>query len=223
MLFIIVPVFIGLIIYLAIYSHKKEKERRAAMAAWAVERGLNFSPEKVRGFDEEYREFDRLRQGSNRYAHNIMAGKLEGREVRLFDYHYETHSTNSKGHRQTHHHSFSAVILESGFRLLPLAIRPEHFFDKLSAAFGWDDIDFESAEFSRRYHVKSPDKRWAYDVLHGRVMEMLLGVKGLSFECDRGAMICTGGGRWELRKFERAIGLVGEILRQIPDHAKERI
>ena len=28
------------------------------------------------------------------------------------------------------------------------------------------DVGFEWAEFSRAFHVKSPDKRWASDVLH---------------------------------------------------------
>ncbi len=222
-LFIFIPVFIGLIIFGAIYSHKKEKERRAAMAAWAAERNLYFSAEKVRGFDDEYPEFDCLRQGSGRYAYNIIAGKLQGWEVKLFDYHYETHSTNSKGHRQTHHHYFSAVIVESPFPLLALTIRPEHVFHKLSAAFGWDDINFESAEFSRKYHVKAEDKRWAYDVIHAPVIEMLLGINGYSFESNHRAMICSGGkGRHDLETFERSLWLVIDILDQIPDHAKER-
>lgn len=223
LLFIIIPVFIVLFVVLAIHSHKKEKERRAALAAWAAQRGLHFQTEKMRGFDDEYPEFDCLRKGSGRYAYNIIAGKLEGRETKLFDYHFETHSTDSKGNRTTHHHHFSAVIVESDFPLLPLSIRPEHVFDKLSAAFGWDDIDFESAEFSRRYHVKSPDKRWAYDVIHGRIMEMLLAVRGYAFEADRRSMICIESGRFEIPEFEQALRLVGDILRQIPDHAKERI
>ncbi len=103
-------------------------------------------------------------------------------------------------------------------------IRPEHLFHKLSAAFGWDDIDFESAEFSRRYYVKSPDKRWAYDVIHARVMEMLLRVKGYHFECDSRSMICHGSaGRFELGEFEQAFRLAAGILRGIPDHARERV
>ena len=194
------------------------------MADWAAERGIYFSADKVRGFDDEYPEMSCLRQGSGRYAYNIIAGKLDGWEVKLFDYHYQTHSTNSKGHRQTHHHYFSAVIVESSFPLIPISIKPEHIFHKLSAAFGWDDINFESAEFSRRYHVKSPDKRWAFDVIHGRIIEMLLGVKGYSFESDHRAMICTGGsGRHDLEEFERSLWLTIDILDQIPDHAKERV
>ncbi len=213
-----------LAVVLAIHGHKKEKERREALRAWAAERQLYFAPDKVRGFDDEHREFECLRSGSNRYAFNIVAGRIEGFETRMFDYHYETHSTNSKGQRQTHHHQFSAVIVESPFPLLPLVIRPEHVFHKLSAAFGWDDIDFESAEFSRRYHVKAEDKRWAYDVIHGPVMEMLLRVEGMSIECGGRSMICyQGSKRFEVPQFQRAFELVSGILGNIPGHARERI
>lgn len=220
----LIPVFIVLVIALAIYGHKKEKERQAALRAWAARHGLYFQEDKVTGFDYEHGEFDCLRQGDNRYAYNIMAGNLEGLESKLFDYHYETHSTDSKGNRTTQHHRFSAVIIGSPFRLQPLVIRPEHVFHKISAAFGWDDIDFESAEFSRRYYVKSPDKRWAYDVIHGRIMEMLLEVKGYYFECDSRSMICYGSSkRFDVAEFEGAFRLAAEILRQVPDHAKERV
>ena len=93
----------------------------------------------------------------------------------------------------------------------------------MKAAFGWDDIDFESAEFSRKYFVKCEDKRWAYDVLHGRVMELLLRVQGYSFEGDgRMIMVRAGEKRFSLAEFERAFQLVATILKEIPDHAKER-
>ena len=61
------------------------------------------------------------------------------------------------------------------FRNVPdLLIRPEGFFDKVAGAFGFDDIDFESEEFSRAFFVKSSDKRFAYDVLHPRMLELLM-------------------------------------------------
>ena len=55
-----------------------------------------------------------------------------------------------------------------------VSIRAEHWGDKLVQAIGFDDIDFESAEFSRKFFVKSPDKRWAYDVIHQETMDYLL-------------------------------------------------
>ena len=55
-----------------------------------------------------------------------------------------------------------------------LKIRREHLFDRVASFIGFDDIDFESSEFSDRFHVKSSDKRFAYGVIHPRMMDFLL-------------------------------------------------
>jgi hypothetical protein len=222
-LIIVIPIVIALMIWGAIHSHKKEQERLAAMREWASERGLYFHEEKVRQFDDEYPGFDCLGSGRNRYAHNIMAGTLDGFETKMFDYHYQTRSRDSKGRTRTRTHRFSAVLVHPGFAIRPITVRREGMFDKVKAAFGWDDINFESAEFSRSYYVRCPDKRWAYDVIHGEVMEMLLEVNGYWFESDGEWLLCRGnGGRFELAQFEEAFQLVARFLSAVPEHAKER-
>ncbi|MFW5874502.1 MAG: hypothetical protein ACOCVJ_03790 [Verrucomicrobiota bacterium] len=42
--------------------------------------------------------------GSNRYVFNRLSGEIDGREIQIFDYHYDTYSRDSKGRRSTHHH-----------------------------------------------------------------------------------------------------------------------
>jgi hypothetical protein len=218
-----IPVVIVLVVVAIIHSRRKAKERREAMAAWAAKRRLYFHADKVQGFDREYPLFGCLRRGSNRYALNIIGGKLEGYEMKLFDYHYETTSTDSEGNTTTHTHLFSGVIVEPPFATRQIVIRPEGVFDKVKAAFGWDDINFESAEFSRRYYVACEDKRWAYDVIHGKIMDLLLKARKYTIEGDGQAMmIRMGESRFDLAGFERAFGVLAKILREIPEHAKER-
>ena len=53
-------------------------------------------------------------------------------------------------------------------------LRREGLFDRMAGALGFDDIDFESVEFSRRFHVKSSDKRFAYDLIDAGMMQFLL-------------------------------------------------
>jgi len=120
-----------------------------------------------------------------------MEGTWSDRHLLAFDYHYETHSTDSKGHRRTNHHHFSAVILASALPLKPLFIRAEGFFDKLTEFVGFDDIDFESAEFSRKFYVKAKDRRWAYDVIHARTMEFLLSMPRFTIQFDRNNVIAN--------------------------------
>ena len=100
----------------------------------------------------------------------------------------------------------------------PLRIRPENVFDRLTEFFGLDDIDFESAEFSRAFHVKSTDKRWAYDVLHQRTMEYLLEAPRFSMQFDDRCVIAWRNRRFNVETFESAIGVAEGILDRMPEY-----
>lgn len=219
--FIIVPVFIVLFIALAVYSHKKEKERRERLQGCADAFGLYYEPDKVRGFDNQHPDFNFLRRGSNRYAHNILSGEWQGRDVTVFDYHYETHSTDSKGRRTTHHHRFSAAMVRAEFRLQSMAIRPEGIFDRVKAAFGWDDIDFESAEFSKRFHVSAKDRRWAYDVLPAQTMELLLDNPSRELYFEGNILAVRSNKSLEPVEVEGLLDIASGVLNGIPQFARQ--
>ena len=216
----LVPVIIiGLIlvfIALAVVGALQAKKRREAIRAWAMSHGLHFDRSKDYGLDERFGDFSFLRQGSDRYGFNRITGSWRGRELLGFDYHYATHSTDSKGRRRTHHHRFSAVILRARIPLQPLVIRAESFFDKVAGFFGYDDIDFESAEFSRRFHVKSRDRKWAYDVLHQRTIEFLLESPRFSIQFDRGFAAAWQSTRFTPGDFQAALGVIEGILDRMP-------
>lgn len=164
---------VAIIIALAVYAHKKAEKRKLAIEAWAKSQSFGFTRDRDPHFGARF-PFSGLNTGDRRYAHNISTGQRSDYVVRAFDYHYVTYSTDSKGRRQTHTHQFSAVIIGTEYTFKPLNIRSENFFDKIGEFIGFDDIDFELAEFSREFHVKSPDRKWAFDVLHQDSMEFLL-------------------------------------------------
>lgn len=209
------------IIFLVIHSKKKEQQRNNALAAWCARHQFSLNPSRDHAFDEMFPEFACLRGGSNRYAYNIINGRWDGRDLIAFDYHYETHSTDSKGRSQTHHHHFSAVMLRTDLTLKPLVIRAENLFDKIAGVFGFDDIDFESAEFSRRFCVKSPDRRWAYDVLHPRAIQFLLDSPKFSIELDGRYVMAWRGGRFSVADREAALRVIDGLLDQLPAYVRE--
>jgi hypothetical protein len=212
---LLIVLIAGVLIAAIIYAQKKAQERRDALAAWARARGLTYSRDRQRGVDDAF-AFQCLRQGDNRYAHNVMQGRWERYDVYAFDYHYETHSTDSKGRTQTHSHSFSAVIVTPPFPIKPLAIRREHLFDKVGEFFGLDDIDFELAEFSREFHVTAKDRRWAYDVLHQEAMEYLLASPRCTIEFVDGSAIVFDKTDFSATEFETALRLVTGLIGRIP-------
>jgi hypothetical protein len=110
------------------------------------------------------------------------------------------------------------VVLSSALPLEPLFIRPEGFFDKIGEFFGGGDIDFESAEFSRRFYVKADDRRWAYDVIHQRTMEFLLNRPKSQIQFDRNSTICWTGRTFDPSGFEAAFGTIEGILDGFPEY-----
>ncbi|MEN6625589.1 MAG: hypothetical protein ABFD69_05095 [Candidatus Sumerlaeia bacterium] len=216
----IFPLFIILIIAAGIYSAIQNRRRREALFEWATMHGLNFDMARQYGFEMIWGGFQCLRQGDSddRYAYNMITGQWQGFPLTAFDYHYETHTTDSKGRRHTNDHYFSAAILGSPVPLKPLLIRPEGFFDKIGEFFGHDDIDFESAEFSRRFFVKAEDRKWAYDVLHARAIEFLLARPSYCIQFDARGVIVWSNALFSADEFESAIETVLGLLEAMPDY-----
>jgi len=220
------PIFFVLIIIAAIaaavgfvvWSTQMKAKRRKELAGWAQANGFKFLPEKDHSIWLRYEPFKCLQRGDNRYAYNIMLGTAGQRVTCGFDYHYETHSTSSKGGRQTHHHYFSALVMDAGLPLKPLFIRPEGILDKVTEFVGIDDIDFESAEFSQKFFVKSPDRRWAYDVLHQKTMELMLAYPRFHIEFQ-GTQVMAYYERktFSLGEFGSALKVAAGILDYLPE------
>lgn len=172
-----IAVFIVMIvtmIWAGIHAKKKAAARVLALTELADSWDGHFSADRNSRVENRFPFFPCLRRGDSRYAYNIIRAERDGCDIHAFDYHYTTTSTDSKGNRRTTHHHFSAVILEVPYALKSLNIRKEGFFDRLGDMFGGGDIDFESAEFSKRFHVKAEDRKWAYDVISTKTMELLL-------------------------------------------------
>ncbi len=129
-------------------------------------------------------------------------------------------ATSSGKSTQTTTYRFSYLIVHLPWHGLPdLLIRRENFLDRIAGAFGFDDIDFESAEFSRKYCVKSPNKRYAYAVIHQRMMEFLLAYEVPAVDIEYGRLcISDGSKRWEPQEFEAYMAWVKKFLEQWPEH-----
>lgn len=216
-LFILVVLFI---IVSAIFSAKAREKRRQDLHALGQRMGLRFSPEKDRSFDDEYRYFDALKIGDDRYAFNTLRGKFEGRAIVGFDYHYETSSTDSDGDRTTSSHYFSAVIFQTTLPIDGLTIRPEGVFDRFKQFFGFDDIDFESAEFSKQFHVSCRDRQMAYDMIHPKTMELMLASPRFYLHFENGRVMVMRKNTFTPEDFRTAIHLVDDILDLVPQSTR---
>jgi hypothetical protein len=220
---VVIPVVIAIVAVFAYISWKAEQARRAELSALADRLGFQFHPDADGDLDDEYAQFEIFRRGHSRAALDTLVGTLEvdGHPcaARCGDFRYRvTHSTGKSTTTTTYR--FSYLMVKVPWRHTPpLLVRPEGIFDKLAGAFGFDDIDFESAEFSRRFYVKSSDKKFAYDVIHPRMMEFLLAQQPPMLDLEGGAICCSDGqGRWEPAAYEARIAFVRQFFGLWPRH-----
>lgn len=221
-MYVFIIVGIALFAVIGYLSHLAEKKRQEELTALADELGLRFYPGLDHDHDDEYAQFEIFRRGHSRAARNTLTGTIklfdQSCHIVAGDFRYKVTSGTGKD-RKTSTYRFSYVIVHPPWHTPSLLIRPEGIFDKIKGAFGFDDIDFESAEFSRKYYVKSSDKRFAYDVLHPRMMEFLLTQSPPMLDIEGGALcLSEGSGRWSAERFKSEIYFLGQFCEHWPRH-----
>ena len=108
----------------------------------------------------------------------MVTGTQDGRPFVAFDYVYYTTetSTDAQGHSSSREvsHTYGVVALTVGVAFPPLEVAPEGFVSRIVGRLTDHDIDLESEDFNRAFTVSCPDRKFASDILHPRMMEFLL-------------------------------------------------
>jgi hypothetical protein len=213
---VIIAILVVVLGFLALHLWMEERRRRE-LATFGALHGLQFQAGRDSQTERRHPSFACLRHGDDRYSYNHLEGPWRNREMHAFDYHYETSSTNTKGERSAEHHHFSAVILASPIPLRPLALRREHLLDRMKAVFGYEDIAVESEEFNRRFHVASPDRRWAVAMLHPRAIERLLEAPDFCLEFAEDEVLAWRDTTFRAEEFAVAAELISDLLDGMPE------
>lgn len=214
LIILLVAAVIGIAIYLSYLSQKK---RREALRGLASSLGLQFFPEKDRALAKHYAKLDELRKGSNRYASNVLRGNWKGYLVELFDYHYEVRRSSGKN-SSTQHYNLSVLVCRLPRPFPETRVYREGVFEKLIQMIGFEDIHFESAEFSRRYTVRSKSKKFAYDFLNPRAIDYLLDAPDLNIEIEDGVLALVTRKRLEPEEIPAYLGHLGTLRGLMPDY-----
>ena len=205
-------------VYGAVQANLQARRRQEGLIALSRRLNLGFSAGENYSIPDRFSFLKQLAHGDNRYAANIFSGNYRQSEILAFDYHYETESTDSKGNRTTTDHWLSIFILTlSGF-FPDLTIRRENIFIRVAEVFGYDDIKFESAEFSKTFCVRSPDKKFAYDVCNAQMIEYLLANRDLSVEIENNVLALAFTSRLEAEQIEINLQRLVEIRARLPEY-----
>jgi hypothetical protein len=153
--FLFVVLILGLVIFLAIYARRKERERTEQLQVMAGQLGWSFAASAPLNMIAGLDRFALFNQGHSKEIKNFMYGEASGIKAAVFDYVYVTgYGKNRQVHRQ------SVVYLEPPHLSLPyFSLRPENVLLKIFTAFGYQDIDFgQRPEFSRQYILRGQDE-----------------------------------------------------------------
>lgn len=215
---LIVVLFFSIVIIIAIFTHLNKLKRQNEWQQFASNHSLSFLIYDTMSIPDYYSAYSFFREGHSRKAYNICKGIEKDIKVLAFDY---TYTTGSGKNRQVH--NFTPIIIESDLMFKPLVIRPENLFDKLGAAMGFDDIDFESAEFSKKYYVKCADKKFAYDIIHAKMMEFLLECKIASIEAQGYSILFHQGKTLSMSEVELLLMAAHRFIDLTPDYVRKDI
>jgi hypothetical protein len=214
---VIIVLFIAFAIVAMVFGFIAAEKRRQAMRDIAAKLGLSFYSAKDKSIARQYEFLDKLRQGHNRYAYNILSGKYHDHEVRIFDYHYQTGSG-----KDTHHYNISFFMLQMPMVFSELKIGREDFFSKIGQALGYDDIDFESHEFSQKFCVRSKNKKFAYDFCNAQMIEYLLSNPDLTIEVEHHILAISFNRRLSPENIEPNIERLLKLRSLMPDYLFDR-
>jgi hypothetical protein len=216
------PIVAGILIVGAIsffiFMIYREQKRVKALRLWTRSRGWSFDKEKRKGWERDYPGVKLFQNGHSRHGKNVISGTFHDRPITLVDYRYVT----GHGKHRTEHHA-GVAILQCEFPTIPLFIRRENAFDKVGEFLGADDIDFESVEFSKKFFVKSADRKWAHDIIHTRVMDYLLAAPSVTIEFGFGE-IAVYRNKWgDGQKYEEALDVAWNLYRLIPEYVIQQM
>jgi hypothetical protein len=197
------------------------------MGELAAELGWEFVPDRNNYHAHQFDHFKLFRRGDKRRAYNTLLGSItvNGKPwtVKLGDFSYTEYSKRGVTRRKSGFsitNRFSYLIVVLPYKNVPdLLVRRERMLDALKSGFGADDVDFESAEFSRKFFVKSADKKFAYDVIHGGMIEFLLANDPPAVEVAGGyCCLSDGKRRWKPRQFRAKLQWIEQFFENWPDH-----
>jgi len=141
----------GIVVGSVVVQQRRTQAMRAAAAALGLRFEGRWTELRITGLGAH----SLFCTGSRRSVQNAMTGSVRGVELAVIDYDYTVGSGKS---RRTLAQTVCWLRIPDA-RLPTFVLRPERLFDKIGAAFGAQDIDFEGhPEFSRRYLLRGQDE-----------------------------------------------------------------
>jgi hypothetical protein len=207
---------IAFTIYSAIKAYQGGKRRRLAIDATVAANHLGHldeAPERVTYFSSPP-----FGTGDSRRARDLVWGTLGGRPFETFAYSYETHTTDSEGHRTTTTHRFQITWVPLPGPVATVRITSDNALLRGLTHLGARDLEVESHEFNQKWKVWFEDERAAHAIFTPRVIERFLqpDVGGRAFTFEGSALVGISPQVSDLGDLQLVVGALNSIVDLIP-------
>lgn len=204
---------VGAVLY---FQHQAHKKKVAEFTAFAAQRGWRYI-ERDRALKDRFLGTP-FGKGHGRDAKHILRGEHRGRQLLVFEYSYkETHGSGDDRRTETYHHTVASVYMPKPQPMLEIG--REGLGRKILGFVGVRDLQLESEQFNDTFHIRTDNEKFAYDVLHPRMMEWMLAdqrVLATGFRFERGDLVVWDRDKIDLRKVPWMLDYLCDILDQVP-------
>ncbi|MCX8052237.1 MAG: hypothetical protein N3B12_00370 [Armatimonadetes bacterium] len=218
-LWLIFPLVFGAIFVavpiLAVYTKLK---RGRMFLELANRMGWHFSSGDPFDIPSAYKFFDRLNQGENHKASNVIWSSSYGLDFQAFGYDYLIEG--SEGYDA---HRLTAIVVQARFPFKPISIRPKRFGHRLAKMVGFQDIDFEWDEFNRAFRVTSADKEFAYEVVNQRTIDLLMQYRRWSVDVFAQYVLVYTGKLFGREDYAAGLGLACGFVQRLPRYLADKL
>ncbi len=184
-----------------------DKRRNKRLAALARKLDCEFTPGAVHANLSQFKPFTVFAQQGAPYVANTFRKSMRTRRGRtrvvMGDFRMVTRIQTRRGQVEQIR-EFSYMLIDLPFNTQGrLLVRREGQLDAIAERFGAEDIDFESAAFNRQFLVRASSKRYAFDVLHPAMLELVMDTEPMPLLIDhRRCCIADTHSRWTAKLFE---------------------
>jgi hypothetical protein len=157
-------------------------------------------------------------RGFGQEARHVLAGAHRGRELVAFEYSYKEREGNGKNRRTVTYRN-TVVALNTPAARPTLEVGTEGIGRRLLGIVGIRDLQLESEEFNKSFHIRTEDDKFAYDVLHPRTMEWMLAderCRDLPFRFERADLLTWRAGTIDLGSVGWMLDYLCDVLDRVP-------
>ena len=164
--------------------------------------------------------------GFDREDVDVVCGVFEGRQCAHFTRRFaERRPGTSASENVVATREFRVSSVELGAEYPTIDILPEDVVERAAKLVGGMDVDFESAEFNRRWRVKGGDPRYVHDMITPRVMDRLVrdDTRGMALRIENRHLLTWRAGRLAPENLAATFAVLTSIAAVLPPHVERAL